>query len=236
MSVYFGGEQFSVVWSCHACDRVLERCESCADEIERRLMQSLNYAEIYVSTDFAEVTGELTLYDKLNNIFAGLYINRNSKNIIVTSYGPASEYYPKTGNLTVQINHKGSVRVLHWQSVEEATFSMGDTCHFNGIDLKLRWSKWSAKLMKNDPCKQAIGRRRVKEIMDVIESSYEVLPDKTLINIWNWLTGIFISVILSYEDRTCDVLLYKNTQFNAERNVTHIDITENGCALTLAGS
>lgn len=236
MSVCFGGKQFSVVWSGHACDRVLERCENCADKIEKRLMQSLNYAEKYVSADFAKVIGTLTLYDKMNNIFAGLYVNRDSMNIVVTSYGPASEYYPKTGNLTVQINFRGSVRVLYWQSVDDIVLPMGDTCHFNGIDLELRWSKWSAKVMKNDACKQAVGHRRVKEIMNVIESSYEVLPDETLINIWNWLTGIFISVIISYKNRTCDILLYKNTQFNAERNVTHIDITENGCALMLAGS
>ena len=235
MSVRFGKKQFAVVWSAHACDRIVQRCKTCED-VGKLLMQSLNYAEQYVSDELENISGEFTLYDKTNDIFAGLYVNRKSNNIFVTSYGPASEFYPRNGCLTLQINKQGSVRIIHWKVEDSAAIDMGRTCHFGGKDLNLRWSKWSANMMKDDFCLEAIGKRRVKEIMEIIESTYDSLPSNTLINIWNWLTGVFISIVISYENSTCDVVLYKTTHFCAERDMTHIDITENGCHMVLAGS
>jgi len=224
--VIFGGEEFSLFWSAHARLRTDSRGSSSVALADVFVRLAISRAEAVISDKLAEIQNTCDIYDRVADIFAVLSINRQKKKIYIVSYGDASKIYPRYGDTVIQSNEYGQIRIIEWAALRAEPVDTSVFCEMNGQQFRFRWTKWSAK---NDKTKDK-GEKKLCKIGEKLSGMGMMLPENEIINIWDWRTGTFTSVMIQPETSTIDVVLFRNVDFIPQKDIySRINITIDDC-------
>ncbi len=232
--IKLGGENFTLVWTRHAANRVAMRGAVNEQMANCMLKLALMRAEDELSKELSTVDGFLDLYDKMSNIVAIMNLNRKRRKLYVITYGDTDSMYPQYGDLTIQIDVHGHIRMRKWKFQKWEPIPTDVYCRLNGRTLRLRWTKGCAKIVLNQELKK-VREDRLRSIADKISNSLRHIPEKKIVNIWDWRFETFISVAI--DEDYLDVILYNTTNFveKCGNKYARVDITATNCEMRQAG-
>lgn len=232
--VQFGGQSFLLLWSMHARKRTTVRGSSDVELADHFLRFAILRAEEKLKKHLAKIDGYCTIFDRLSGVFAVLSVNREKGKIYVVSYGDSSKMYPRYGDTVIQGNEAGQIRILRWKERKREPICTDIYCHLNGKTLNMCLTRWTVRVFSDSETRKD-KEEELRAIADALSSEIKTIPEGQIINIWDWRTGAFISVILTAGSETLDVVLFQTVDFEPKKNqYARIDITEEGSKLQLA--
>ncbi len=230
----FGGESFELLWSCHAKRRISTRGAISIPLADQFLRFSLARAEQEIGAELTSLSDSCTIFDKVSDLFTVLHINRKKHKMYVMTYGDASEMYPRWGDTVIQFKEQGKIRLLNWTFQKKDPVLTDVYCKLNGKTLRLRWTRYTTNRTKNRDVRK-ISEQNLRAIADVISNAVKILPEEQTMNIWDWRSGVFVSVRIPAEGDTLDVILFRTADFVSDSDIyTRVDITDQGCTVQRA--
>lgn len=230
--VSFGGRPFMLWWTPHARRRASIRGAFGVEFADVFLRLTLARAEEKIGEELSALTGYCSVYDKIADIFAVLFLAPEEGRMFVVSYGDADKMYPRTNEITLQTNQNGKIRLIKWSARKEAPIKTKLRCRLNGKNLRVRLTKRSTKIMANEQ-NRAACIKKIRKTTSALSKFFQgrELPQGKSVNVWDWRVGTFLSFCISNDD-TFDIILFKNVDFVARNPYMRVDITKEGCKLS----
>jgi len=222
------GKKMYVSWSFHALRRAEERLGMNEHEIDAALKKSIQKASRVpvVQESLSSLLGDWVIFDAEDK--KTFILCTNGDNLIHVISCGSSDMHPHDGSMTLQINATGKVRLICWTKPSANRIAAGLTRPLNGRNLEVYWTGECAKIAENPRNLRVLKSQVAKTIAWLDHGDSHVEEDKT-INVWNWQTHTFCSLMIHSDNNTLDIMLFRSARFRCKRECIRVDITRHGC-------